>query len=92
MSRSEEQEFYKAQVAHGKTFAFPRPDVPQYGMTLRDWFAGQALTGVVATVNSSSQVMALCIEARKRGLETEEYIAESAFAIADAMLAERAKP
>jgi hypothetical protein len=29
--------------------AFPRPNVP--GMTLRDWYAGQALAGLLANPN-----------------------------------------
>ena len=41
------------------------------GMTLRDWFAGQALAGVNAA--------------------TEQEAARFAYAVADAMLAERAK-
>lgn len=44
------------------------------GMTLRDWFAGQALIGSMA------------------GIAGEPYeFAEEAYAVADAMLAERAK-
>jgi hypothetical protein len=59
--------------------AFPRPDwngswrgpdtFP--GMSLRDWFAGQALASFVP--------------------DTPQNKAEAAYAIADAMLAERAK-
>lgn len=49
------------------------------GMSLRDWFAGQALVGVI-----SGCVMA-CVE------YSEFEAAEDAYEIAAAMLAERAK-
>lgn len=51
-------------------------------MTLRDWFAGQALAGVVTA----------CRNDTRKGDEThEEMFARKAYAIADAMLAEREK-
>ena len=61
--------------------AFPAvwPDAgyePTYGMSLRDWFAGQAL----ATVNGA---------AGSYGPDGRKQIAENAYAMADAMLAER---
>ncbi|WP_375194680.1 hypothetical protein [Sphingobium sp.] len=48
------------------------------GMTLRDWFAGQALAGMMAS---------------EAGIQPypHDWAAERAFLIADAMLAERAK-
>ena len=46
------------------------------GMTLRDWFAGQALTGLV-----QSQI--------ERRIISAENLASVAFNIADAMLKER---
>jgi hypothetical protein len=52
------------------------------GMSLRDWFAGQALIGIVANVSGLTQ----------RDEETaEQYFARLSYANADAMLAERAK-
>ena len=48
-----------------------------HGMSLRDWFAGQAITG-------------LCIDLRGSGYRDRE-LATRALGIADAMLAERAK-
>lgn len=48
------------------------------GMSLRDWFAGQALAGMTA-----NKVTLAASDARR--------IPELAFAFADAMLAERAK-
>lgn len=46
------------------------------GMTLRDWFAGQALPTLVATTDKRV---------------TPEIIAQVAFQMADAMLTERSK-
>lgn len=67
--------------------AFPRPgaadggawsDRPQDGMTLRDWFAGQALTGLLAAHSADGQV-----------LPSSERAARWAYGYADAMLAAR---
>lgn len=49
-------------------------------MTLRDWFAGQALVGLIASGTWSNS-----------GDGFERFIADRAGSIADAMLAERAK-
>ena len=59
--------------------AFPVGDhketAPTYGMTLRDWFAGQAMKSLI----------------RDTDWEQSELVM-NAYLIADAMLAERAKP
>jgi hypothetical protein len=72
--------------------AFPTPDCSAWdgpsrtaGMTLRDWFAGQALTGLV-TPGSTEPAEPLCSPP-----ELHRYIAELAFALADAMIAARGK-
>ena len=62
--------------------AFPRPRVPNYndaqqGMTLRDWFASQALIAIYAGIRGAN--------ASPRGM------AEAAYIVADAMLSERSK-
>lgn len=49
---------------------------PHFGMTLRDWFAGQALAGILATLPTQYDI---------------KDNAEDAYAYADAMLAERGK-
>lgn len=68
-------------MAHGPNFpAFPhdeRHDRP--GMTLRDWFAGQALAGIMA-----NKVTMPC-------KEVYDACAELAYIMADAMLTERAR-
>jgi hypothetical protein len=68
--------------------AFPLAVEPGFqfandGMTMRDWFAGQALA--VIDADKASAV------AEKLGRETPQVIASLAYAIANAMLAERAK-
>jgi len=59
--------------------AFPGETRTQYftGMTLRDYFAGQALTGQSANPEFAAS--------------NEDMIAEAAYRLADAMIAERAK-
>ncbi len=57
------------------------------GMSLRDWFAGQALAGVLTT-----KVIATAHkDGGKSGLDGFEVAAILAYGYADAMLAERAK-
>lgn len=60
--------------------AFPISEGPStyavYGMTLRDWFAGQALTGMLANTGSDGTI--------------GEYVVD-AYSYADAMIAERRK-
>lgn len=57
----------------------------QSGMSLRDWFAGQALPSVMAAVCDGSHVS-------KRDEEAApQLIARTSYELADAMLAERSK-
>lgn len=67
--------------------AFPVPDgeaanLGYHGASLREWFAGQALAGVWAGRESDFVQIAA---------PTATDVAKSAYAIADAMLAQRAK-
>jgi hypothetical protein len=50
----------------------------EQGMTLRDWFAGQALAGMISAVDPKSE-----------GSQAIKPIAEAAYDFADAMLAAR---
>lgn len=54
---------------------------PDYGMSLRDWFAGQALIGACMEVAREEHSLA----------DLRMAMARSAYQVADAMLAERAK-
>ena len=67
--------------------AFPLPDLSSIGMdrsekmdgmTLRDWFAGQALAGIIANPHNERQV-------------TRLQMAQDAYTFADAMLTARKK-
>lgn len=64
--------------------AFPHPSGPQ-GMTLRDWFAGQALGSVITATSAGQNTL--------DGTGTVyDMLAQEAYRLADAMLAERTKP
>ncbi|WDA36429.1 hypothetical protein [Sphingobium sp. YC-XJ3] len=69
-------------MASNNPSAFPVPNDANVngdpGMTLRDWFAGQALAGMMAS---------------EAGIQPypQDWAAERAFLIADAMLLERSK-
>ena len=52
----------------------------QSGMSLRDWFAGQALVGLTREISGDVTVH------RRNGIVSDAY------ELADAMLAERSKP
>ena len=67
--------------------AFPRPAVeyrcgPQEGMSLRDWFAGQALAGMMAHSDTNID---------PDPTELVKYMKYGPWLIADAMLAARSK-
>lgn len=57
------------------------------GMTLRDYFAGQALV----SLSSDSATLSMKIAADKIGLPLSAQFAACAYEVADAMLAEREK-
>jgi len=68
--------------------AFPVSTIDGFtedGMTLRDWFAGQALNGMLAHSTRYKP------RAGAKG-GWHDAISEEAFGIADAMIAERDKP
>jgi hypothetical protein len=55
----------------------------QFGMSLRDWFAGQALMGQLASMSTAAAVAGI------RAESAFEVCSKSAFAFADAMIAAR---
>lgn len=61
------------------------------GKSLRDWFAGQALTGLVSAMQDEKARKLTRINASASGIGGKEQIAAAAYEYADAMLAERAK-
>lgn len=65
-------------MSSGPAFPPTWKDMP--GMSLRDWFAGQALAGLLASIEHESFIGAT------------DVLARSCYAQADAMLAERDKP
>ena len=75
---------YRQKETGGSAFPHKKYDVPEdgiynpaeLGMTLRDWFAGQALAGTLAHPGDSCDW---------------EMFANAAYKIADAMIAERDK-
>lgn len=56
------------------------------GMSLRDHFAGQSLAGMLA---NAPYLMAIRDEAKHRGENAEDYIARTAYELADAMIKAR---
>ncbi len=58
------------------------------GMSLRDWFAGQALT---CLMSSESWARGLDNECSAQGVPFKVGLAQHVYQMADAMLAERAK-
>jgi len=55
-----------------------------WGITMRDWFAGQALVGLLAAYGPHAII-------DQKGLAISPTVAPCAFAIADAMLSAREK-
>lgn len=71
----------------GQAFATDRRD----GMSLRDWFAGLAMQGLLESMEDSGQACAILQVADDHELEVNQMIAEMAYKSADAMLAARKK-
>lgn len=73
--------------------AFPTNVPPPWaqGMSMRDWFAGQALAGTLASSGDTEQFRVLSIGAASRKVPFARHIADMSFEIADAMLVARAK-
>lgn len=56
------------------------------GMSLRDWFAGQAMSGLVV-MSATREWRGLMDDVKDDGEEDEAVVAEMAYRIADAMIA-----
>jgi hypothetical protein len=65
----------------GPAFPNSKPTTGEDGMSLRDWFAGQALAGLVG-----SECIHLAIP---NGAQTDKSMAQMSFELADAMLRAR---
>jgi hypothetical protein len=79
----EEQIRYKGEVCDTQTFP---------GMSLRDWFAGQVMVGLMSKLPLVDQTGALGMKVEDK-IAYNQDVAESCYAIADAMLkAREAKP
>jgi hypothetical protein len=61
------------------------------GMTLRDWFAGQAISNAAICTGSAPEYELLRWFGPRGGITRAEIVAAQAHDYADAMLAERAK-
>lgn len=68
--------------------AFPSGPNNAYGMTLRDYFAGQALSTYMA---DHAYLQRLHASAHNFGLEIDDMLAINAYELADAMLRARAR-
>ncbi len=77
-------------------FTYVHPDtraaMGESGMSLRDYFAAKAMHAELVTAGALEQpAVALAKAAEAMGQSIEERIAFNAYALADAMLAERAE-
>jgi len=61
---------------------------PHWGMSLRDWFAGQAMAALIPNSKANESAIA---GAKKFDIPFTTAMAQVAYGFADAMLAERAK-
>ena len=70
--------------------AFPNvwEDNPSPGMSLRDWWAGLAMQGMMS---NDAMMEALGLVAQVQGKTMREVLTAKAFEAADAMLAERTR-
>jgi len=78
-------------VDHGNGPESPIP-FGMGGASLRDYFAGKALIGVMQATMTDKRLDACEAEAKEREMTLNELWALVAYETADAMLAERSKP
>lgn len=65
------------------------PNVPHPGMTLRDWFAGQAIGHTIEIVSVLDDYKYGLLAHHANAKTKEECYARCAYAVADAMIAEK---
>ena len=71
---------------------WPKPCHGQTGMSLRDWFAGQVLCGLVMALNTNIDRAKAEMEiAKKAGISLADSLAITSYGLADAMLSHREK-
>lgn len=61
----------------------------QQGMSLRDWFAGQALVGICAQCANGEAMEQVVLGAEERGINPYQQLARAAYIQADALIAAR---
>ena len=66
--------------------AFPNGSTVHYGMTLRDWFAGQVLPAIVAATSAGQHQPGDGFDDERT---IQDRMASDAYKLADAMLAHR---
>lgn len=71
--------------------AFPIGDM-HYGMSLRDWFAGHALSGLVTSPPTPTERDLERMFPRRTNIIGHEVFGRLAYQIADAMIAARSNP
>ena len=91
MKLENQQEVERKLLAKGgPAFPIPNGRPELYGMSLRDWFAGQVAAAELASAGANVDAASALKEAAiKAGQTIEQRIAFHAYAIADAMLKER---
>ncbi len=62
-------------------------DYGETGMTMRQWYAGQALIGEIASMTTEESVAATVEAAHKAGRTIEAQVAFNCFKLADSMIA-----
>lgn len=72
-------------------FTTERSRMGDEGMTLCDWFAGQAIAGGIARTTMPEYELGVIFGKHRTGITREEILAADAYRIADAMIALRAK-
>ena len=66
-------------------------EVAQEGMSLREWYAGQALSGLLSDSNMIDVSARAISSENRKDISVYELFSNMAYLYADAMLAERSK-